>query len=154
MLYLTRKFYKSEKLIEMKKNFKITITFSIISLFTLFSLLCCCLTNIAQAYTSEIFTYQKTAQGDGIAYEENHSDNHKDCRKDCGLDKIWGIPQKSSLDNLKLLLTFYQNDKLLFAGRALNDILRTCSFSIVNQGPPGKIQNTVPIYLQYSILRI
>ncbi|VAX38108.1 hypothetical protein MNBD_UNCLBAC01-1362 [hydrothermal vent metagenome] len=129
-------------------------TFSIIASFTLFSLVCCCLTNIAQADTSETFTYQKTAQEDEISYKENHSDSHKDCRKGCSLDKFLAISKNSSLNNLKFKLASDQNNKLLFTGSTLSSFLRSSSFSIVNQGLPEKIKNTIPIYLQNSILRI
>jgi len=139
----------------MKKNFKITITFSIIAIFTLFSLLCCCLTKIAQADTAEVFTYQKIIHQEEITSETHPSENHKDCQKKCDQDKFLSIIPNSLLNDLKFKLSSYQNYKLLFAqGSVLNYFLRIYSFSNVKQGLPGKPQNTVPIYLQYSILRI
>jgi len=139
----------------MKNFFNRAITFSIISIFTVFSLLCCCLTNIVQAETSEVFTYQKIVQDNEISSEEHHSENHKDCSNECGLDKIWAISKNSSLNKFKFKLVFNQFNKLfLFMRGAFNDVCRICSFPKINQGPPGKLENTIPIYLQHSVLRI
>lgn len=133
---------------KMKISLKSPISFSVMLCLALLFLSCCCFNN---AYSSEEFAYLETVQQCEGAHKEQHSDNHKDCRKDCGFDQIWEVPQTFSLNNSKLQLSFCQNDKL---DQSINNLLRNCSFSIVNQDFPDKIQNTVPTYLQHSVLRI
>ena len=120
----------------MKRNIKKLSIFSLVGIFLLSAMMCCCFTDIVQAGDSSSSCHQET-------HEAESSANGEEC--DC--DQSLATAQETT--SSKVLLTYASTLDLV----RLSSYGYTSVWSDAYQAPP-LVYDTSPLYLKYSTLRI
>ncbi len=134
----------------MIKRSKKTVIFTLVFSVFFASLLCCCLTGVSHANFTDI----KAENAESHCHSEASEATDSTDSKDCECEQITTTPSAkgSDLSNSKLSLVKFWDD--LFLQRASFSKIVEETIILTEHSPLAVYKRAVPLYLEFSILRI
>jgi len=129
-----------------KKYIILTVVFSVFAA----SLLCCCLTGVSHANSTNVQT--ETAE------KHCHSDASETAKstdsEDCECEQITAILDAKGFDSLNSKLSLAKfGDDLFSLSDSFSEIVEE-KIILTEHSPPDAYKSATPLYLEFSVLRI